>query len=358
MKTEISSKNTMKGWNFTSNDLENALKHKVMLNPSIDLTNACNLNCPYCYIEEKNSIRKKRRPDELTFDETIGVIDECAKLGAKTINLVGAGEPTIDAYFCDIVRYIFSKNMTTVLFTNGIKLMRSEKIVDFLFENDVTVVLKMNSFNADVQNLMAGKEGYHQQSMKVLKLLMDRGFNKTDPTRLSINCVACQGNVDELFEIHSFCRENTMYPMIGDFIPTGRTEAGEFVAQSAVSMLDSKKQELIRKILVPLTFEQKISVRNKITHFDISLGIPHSGCAAYYSGGTCTQILAVYVDIVGNVWPCVARSKRAGGFNDLTDGLLGNIRNGNSICTIWNTDPYLERIRAQYDGGCPYKAPL
>ena len=37
-------------------------------------------------------------------------------------NIVGAGEPTIDPYFEDIIRFISGRGMTTVLFTNGIRL--------------------------------------------------------------------------------------------------------------------------------------------------------------------------------------------------------------------------------------------
>ena len=50
-----------------------------MLNPMLDLSNPCNLNCPYCYIEDKNSPRKKRKPNELTLGETKKIIEEQIK---------------------------------------------------------------------------------------------------------------------------------------------------------------------------------------------------------------------------------------------------------------------------------------
>src|SRR5438445_12203316 len=102
-------RNCLAGWYFSANDIAEALTDGRMLNPSIDLTNACNLNCPYCYIEEKNSRRKVRRPDELSHEETLAVIDDFISCGAKTINIVGAGEPTIDPHFEQTVDYIASQ---------------------------------------------------------------------------------------------------------------------------------------------------------------------------------------------------------------------------------------------------------
>ena len=95
-------KNSIKGWYFTSNEIKETLAVGKILNPSIDLTNACNLNCPYCYIEEKNSIRKHRKANELSFEETLKVINDLADCGARTINIVGAGEPTVDEHFEEI----------------------------------------------------------------------------------------------------------------------------------------------------------------------------------------------------------------------------------------------------------------
>src|ERR1041385_7062895 len=134
--TKSDIKNTIKGWYFDSSQISNSLDFGQMLNPSIDLTNACNLNCPYCYIEEKNSIRKKRRPNELTLEESLYVIDELKECGAQTINIVGAGEPTIDEHFYTIIEHIYSKGITTVLFTNGTKFTSDHQMLDFCFSHD------------------------------------------------------------------------------------------------------------------------------------------------------------------------------------------------------------------------------
>ena len=89
----------MHGWDFDTETLRRAIRGEVMPNPSIDLGNPCNLNCPYCFVEEKFSPRKVRRSDELSIEETRAVIKDFHAAGACTVNIVGAGEPTIDPHF-------------------------------------------------------------------------------------------------------------------------------------------------------------------------------------------------------------------------------------------------------------------
>ncbi|MCC6323207.1 radical SAM protein [Candidatus Nomurabacteria bacterium] len=349
-------RNSFKGWYSTPNEIEYAVQNKQMLNPMLDLTNACNLNCPYCYIEEKNSTRKKRRPNELSVEETLNVIEVFHSLGAKTIDIVGAGEPTIDPHFKEIVNYIYNLGMTTSLFTNGIKISKEPEFVDFLFENDVTVILKLNSFHPAVQDVVAGKKGYTIDMLRALGLLIEKGFNKVIPTRLAVDTIAFKGNFKELPLIHRYCRENNIYPLTADFIPTGRTEAGMFVADVALAGMTELDKELALLLLQPLDSFERFQLRKQLREIDFEFGIEQSSCPAYYGGGICTQQIGMYVDIEGNIWPCVARGMMKKG--KMMNGLFGNIRKGDNIEDVWNTHSYFREIRKHFNGSCPYKSSL
>lgn len=357
MKEEISTdpRNSFRGWHSTTEEIMYAIENKLMLNPMLDLTNACNLNCPYCYIEEKNSTRKVRKQSELTLEETLEVITIFHKLGAKTIDLVGAGEPTVDPHFKEIIQFIESLGMVTSLFTNGIKIFKEPEISDFLFSNDVSVILKLNSFDSSIQDAVAGKKGYGEQMRKALDILIARGFTSEVPTRIAVNTIAFKGNLAELPVIHRFCRENNIYPMTGDFIPTGRTE-GQFVRNTLLSGMSEDEILYARDLLQPLSFEEKIWLRKELKSIDLEFSVTHSSCPSYYGGGICTQQIGMYVDIEGNIWPCVARGIMQGG--KISNGLLGNIRKGDNVIDIWNSHPYLVQIRQNFDGSCPYKTSL
>jgi MoaA/NifB/PqqE/SkfB family radical SAM enzyme len=349
-------RNTIAGWCFTAQEISDALSNGHMPNPSIDLSNPCNLNCPYCYVEEKNSRRKVRKPNELTFEETLAVIDDLAASRAKTINIVGAGEPTIDPHFNDVIEYIHKKGVWIVLFTNGIALANNPALVRHLYQCEVSVVLKMNSFSPEIQDLVSGREGYAKKRDSCLDLLLDSGFGSHEPTRIAADIMVFKGNLEEIPRIHGWCRANNVFPIAGEFIPTGRTEGGTFQGLGAISEFDEDRRQRIGELLQPISASERLWLAAQLAAIDKRHGIGRNSNFAYYGGGICTQILGLYIDIEGNIWPCVARKRREGSV--LVGGLLGNVRRGDLPSRVWKEHPYMTELRRGFDGGCPYKAPL
>lgn len=338
--------NTIKGWGFSKNEINKVLcSDNTILNPSIDLTNACNLNCLYCYIEEKNSTPKKRKVSELTLEETLKVINDFSALQVQTINIVGSGEPTIDQYFYEIINYINEKGITTVLFTNGLTFLKDKHMLPFLFEKDVSIVLKYNSDNDELQDTIVRTKGYKKERDKILELLIKHNFNKPQKTRLGINTIAFKGNLKELPKIHKYCRKNNIFPITTNYIPTGRTKNGSFQINN--------QPKYLADLLRPLSIEESIWLSKQNREIDKQFNISWNDVIAYYNGAMCTQILGLYVDIIGNIWPCVSKSKRIHGTN--IHGLLGNVKNGDSIIDVWSKNKYLKYIRENFNGGCPYK---
>ena len=347
-------RNSLAGWMFSAEELQAAIRGEILLNPSIDLSNACNLNCPYCFIEEKNSSRKTRRPDELTFDEIVEVLRDFAAVGARTVNIVGAGEPTTDPLFRKVIAEITALKLTSVVFTNGIRLAHDLETVDLLYQTGATVVLKYNSISESTQDMVAGRKGYSRIRDQALVNLTKRGFAEPTPTRLALDTLAFQGNYSELPQIHRFCRVNNIHPLIADYIPTGRTEGGGFVGLSAIVNLPASERSSVTHLLQPLTGFQRHALFTQLGTIDRGeFGILRPIQAAYYSGGGCTQSLGLYVDIRGNIWPCVARLKRTS--QPPISGFLGNIRNGDKPSHVWRNNPYMLQIRTTFTGGCPYK---
>lgn len=348
--------NSIEGWYFTQEEIAAVLTNGHMINPSIDLSNPCNLNCPYCYIEEKNTSRKVRKPNELTHEETVAVIKDLQSCGAKTINIVGAGEPTVDPHFEETVELIYSLGMTTVLFTNGIRFVSDPDLVRFVHRKKVSVVLKYNSTSAEVQDLVAGRKGYAEKRDRALEFFLDAGFAGHEPTRLGLDTIVFQGNLSEIPEIHRMCREKNIFPIAGEFIPTGRTENGKFQGHNALIGFSEDEKTRIADLLQPITSNQRQQLLRQLAQIDERFEIKRIGPCAYFGGGICTQILGLYIDIEGNIWPCVARNKRTpSGFEN---GLLGNVRNGESAAKIWKQHAYLKTLRRQFNGGCPYKQAL
>jgi MoaA/NifB/PqqE/SkfB family radical SAM enzyme len=349
-------KNSIAGWDFTSEEIAESLSNGHMLNPSIDLSNPCNLNCPYCYIEEKNSTRKVRKPDELSHEETLAVISDLNLCGAQTINIVGAGEPTIDPHFKEVIEFISELGMKTVLFTNGIQLVHESWLTGFLYSHNVSVVLKYNSDLEDVQDFVAGKCGYTKRRDQALEKLQAAGFAAHYPTRLGIDIIVFKGNVEEIPKIHERCRRENIFPIAGEYIPTGRTEAGEFQGEQALQGVTKDEKDRVVQLLQPISVSERQQLFGKLAEVDRRFGIERSEVCAYFGGGICTQIIGLYIDIQGDIWPCVARKKCVG--DSFENGCLGNVRKGYKPSEIWKNDSYMKFIRRNFTGGCPYKTSL
>jgi|GEM_PF-1445928 len=347
-------KPALAGWHFEARDIAEAIAGERLLNPSIDLGVVCDLNCPYCFTEDILGDRRSARPDAMTEKETFEVLDDFICAGARTVNIVGAGEPLLNRSFMAVVKHLAAENVRTVVFTNGTRLAADDDLINFVAGLDVTVVLKFNSCNALVQDAVAGRRGYTERRNLALRKLVSLGLTTAEPTRLGIDTLAFAGNFHELPEIHRWCRVSNIYPLTSDFIPTGRTKCGGLESREGAAGPDAELATIAGAALQPLTTQQRADLRASLQEIDAQMGIVQHTAAAYYGGGACTQILGVYVDVEGNVWPCVARTTLHGP----ADQPLGNIRTGTTPSTAWRTSEYLSWIRRTYSGACPYKAPL
>lgn len=90
-----------------------------------DLTNKCNSRCIHCYNSHSHDgLRNDNAFDELTFGQAIELVDCLDYLGVFRIVLSG-GEAMTKEYFFDLCRYIRSKHIALIIYTNGLLLTDS-----------------------------------------------------------------------------------------------------------------------------------------------------------------------------------------------------------------------------------------
>lgn len=291
--------NLIKGWDFKPEDYHSAWNNGKLLTAQIETSNLCDLLCEYCFRAEIDINSKKRLPNEITVDRTLGVIDEIVSLGAKTINIIGAGEPTVDPAMLDIVKYISSKDVTPLIFTHGARL--DEKLVQELYDNSASVIIKVNSFNPAVQDQLVNRYGYTEKRDKGLQLLLEAGFNKPTEqytTRLGIDSVICKENKDEILDIHRYCRESNIMPLIKTFIPAGRTK-------------DRTDMEI--------SMQEFIEISEKAREIDKNqYNIEYQRLMPYLGGVPCTQCgqASMYITILGDIYECPGQQHSYGNIRD------------------------------------------
>lgn len=321
---------TMKGWDFTSAEVAQAIEAYRMLNPAYELaSNVCPWNCEFCFTEDDNPTGlKKRLVNEMSLEERLNLIDASAALGARSINFIGAGEPSIDPHFFTLLERMRDRNITPIVYTEGALRFTDCKFAQRVYDLGATVVLKVNSLKDETyQNaIVAGPAGrkppraqnYTKDRNKALELLMELGFNACTPTRLAFDTIICQENVNEITEIHRFARRNNIFVLFVNYLPSGRSTQ---VMHNAIS----REQQF-------QVFEQMATIDRE------EFGIEHRACFPYAGGVPCTiRGLGLYVKIKGEVFDCPGEA-----------AAMGNVRT-ESLAEVWEK---ARAITQNFDGGC------
>lgn len=202
---------------FTGEEIAGCLERQGLLSLELEFTKRCNLRCIYCYASAGEPL-----DGEMSTGEILDVVSQARALGAKTIILLGGGEPLIHPAFSEIIGRIHGMGLSQVLFTNGMLL--TGEMCRLLHEYRVAVVVKHNSFLAEVQDALAGVSGAHRMIRRGLDLLMEAGYPGKDH-HLGIQSVICRQNRDEIVDMWVWARERGITPYFEVLTNQGRARS-------------------------------------------------------------------------------------------------------------------------------------
>ncbi len=257
----------------------------------------CNLHCPYCFTGEWSQKR-----GELTLCEYRDLFTSAAAIGGRAVWWVGQGEPFLVQFWDELIKASNASGLWIGIFTNGTLL--NEESSEFLASQDVSLYIKLNSFNPGIQGQLVGSDGaaFLDQVVPRIEWFVSRGMAET--RRLAVESVITKLNYDEIPALFRWCRDRDIVPFI---------EMMEHACDGARELDVTPQQhvELFRDL-------QRIDREEYGYEWDI---VPP--WAAY----RCRNIyLGVAVDAWGNVTPCSGMR-----YN------LGNIRE-KSLKEIWESD--------------------
>jgi len=92
----------------------------------VDLTNRCNLNCPWCCTREA----RLKNPVDMSIDLVYRIIDKAFKLRIGVV-FSGGGEPTLHPNFKDIMKYA-TKCLGVGLVSNGTNTTRIREYLEIM----------------------------------------------------------------------------------------------------------------------------------------------------------------------------------------------------------------------------------
>jgi radical SAM protein with 4Fe4S-binding SPASM domain len=227
--------------NFEQNlpAIRDAVRNNRLLTMEIECSLRCNFNCPYCYVPKADTLR-----DELTIDEIRDVIAQAQEMGARKIIILG-GEPTLYPDLATIIDYIRSRGLEVELFTNGTGI--DDELAAFFFDNQVRVVLKMNTFDPDLQDRLSGKKGAHVVIHSALEALRKAGYTGKEAF-LAVSTVICAPNIDELPRLWRWLRDQNIVPYFEMITPQASAVENQwlFVEPRRVHRLFSELAEIDR----------------------------------------------------------------------------------------------------------------
>ncbi len=123
----------------------------------IELTEACNNSCHYCYNVWKLEGHKKEKRKELSMEEWKFAIDKLHRETSCICITLSGGEPTLREDFLEILYYIHSKHIEPMLITNGSNL--SSGLIHACMERGVRVFeVPLLGPSREIHNEIAGND--------------------------------------------------------------------------------------------------------------------------------------------------------------------------------------------------------
>ncbi len=220
--------NRIYGGEYSQEEIAEAVRNGRLLSMEIEFNKSCNFRCMYCYVGDNG-----RRRNELSREEFFDVISQARELGARKMIILG-GEPMLYPHIMEMIAFIRDLDMEVELFTNGTNITRD--VAQALYEAGARVVLKMNTFDEKLQDLLSGRKGAYAQIHNALRNLKSAGYPSTDHP-MGVSTVICQQNIEELPRLWEWLRDQNIVPYFEMITPQGGARENETLA------VDSKSAE-------------------------------------------------------------------------------------------------------------------
>ncbi|HEY3567731.1 MAG TPA: radical SAM protein [Thermoanaerobaculia bacterium] len=273
----------------------------------VELTRACNLRCPHCFVEAGAP-----REVEMSTDRILRLLDEWAEMGVFSVVITG-GEPSIHPDFLRIVHYAYDLGFTVAIASNGMPL--THKTLEQIPQDDVIISVSLDGIHG--AGAATGESDYDAVTRKLLQI-RDFGFNT------SIMTTTTHENVGDLQNFINFAIDNDISLRSVPFVPMGRgklyrelqNQVGD-IEKAAQFWLAEEKWERVKDKELGLC-------AGKVFNFLITMVYTLRRCMS--GRGLC------YVTSDGTVYPC----SNCSGSKILNGGSLLE----RSFADIWNDDDW------------------
>jgi len=173
---------------------------RVLLYP----TNNCNLNCVFCYQQLKPYDYSLR----LSKEKWLAITKELCKMGVKTLQISGGGEPFLESdTVLSIMRIIKKYDVEGRLVTNGTVLTRQiiEQIVDIGWDH---IIFSIDGAKPGTHDFLRGKKGSFKRTVEAISLFRKiKQEKKAEKPLLEFSSVLTKKNFKQSKDIIKLAHE-------------------------------------------------------------------------------------------------------------------------------------------------------
>lgn len=333
--------NYVRGWNESETVLDEAERDGKLLYINMDLGYSCTLRCPHCFTMQ-GEIDKRGR-DAIPYSLLKERILEAKELGLVAVRILGRGEPTQfiakneatgeRGDIIDFLRFLHANDVTPVVFTRG-QIMGDQKMMDRFYGGmhgittgqdlarelerlGVSVFLGVSSLFPEINDEMVGRGGPQKRSYdptcrEAVRLCLDAGFNRHNPTRFAVESPITTVNIREMPLRYLFFQLLNISPCMNVYMVTGRMQ---WLQLEKIS--DPSQDDFLDMYCTVTYFMRRMGIKGKIG--------PYAGTKECHDVSN-----GIYITLNGDSYPCP-------GFEGV-NSMVGSIRD-NTVKEIWENDP-------------------
>src|SRR3990172_1866171 len=139
----------------------------------IEVTNACNLDCPLCFASAGTNHKHDYASFELTYEQVEAMLETyIACEGSPEVLQFSGGEPTLHPRILDFIALAQRKGIQYVMLnTNGIRIARDDRFLEGLAALKPHIYLQFDGFDPETNRILRGKEDLIHEKLRALERL-------------------------------------------------------------------------------------------------------------------------------------------------------------------------------------------
>jgi len=292
----------------------------------------CNLSCRFC----DTTLRHRKPTDELSPERLLGLVDEAAAAGVGRVFVLGGGEPLLrrDATPA-LLRRVKEHGMEGVLTTNG-SFLDAALATQLLDTGWDEVHVSIDGPTAAIHDDLRGQPGAFRRTVRnTCRLSTWRRQRGLHAPRIALHFVLTRLNWRTLPDMVRLARALGAFRIDFDALIAYEPE------QQALQLTESERARVPAVAAEAAALAQELGIVTTLDHFAhperLSRGdqAPPTPDGTGLAGAPCLKAWhSLVVQADGRTSPCCVLAGEGG---DIAD---------TSLDTLWETDPFLEEVRA------------